>query len=49
MRSKFLIERKLKQLKDEYKVSVKIASTDILHTMIARIEMLEWVLDKNKE
>lgn len=49
MRSKFLIERKLKQLKDEYKISVKIAPINILHTMVAKIEMLEWVLDKKKE
>lgn len=49
MRSKLLIERKLKQLKDGYNSSIKSASLSELRTMLTQIETLEWVLDKNKE
>lgn len=49
MRSKMLIERKLKQLKDEYNSSIKtIYNIETLREMLARIETLEWVLDKQK-
>ena len=49
MRSKFLIERKLKELKDEYNSSIKSASLSELRTMLIQIETLEWVLEKEKE
>lgn len=49
MKTQSMIERKLKQLKDEYNSSIKtIYNIETLHTMLARIETLEWVLDKQK-
>lgn len=46
MRSAQPIARMLKKLKEDYRQSIKTASAEQLNVMIARIDMLEWVLDK---